>query len=117
MNEKYQGWTNYETWGVNLVMANDEAQHTYWGARARALKEQAAEEQAAERDEWTEDEHVIFNEYVIFELAGEIKEHVESITQNANGHDQYSQMMISQLLGAALARVDWHEIAKVYAAS
>lgn len=27
MNNKYNGWTNYETWNVNLYMMNDEALH------------------------------------------------------------------------------------------
>lgn len=35
MTEKYQGWSNYETWNVNLWLNNDEA--TYREIRALCL--------------------------------------------------------------------------------
>lgn len=33
-NEKHNGWTNYETWAVNLWLSNDQASQEYWRAQA-----------------------------------------------------------------------------------
>jgi len=30
MAEKYEGWTNYETWAVNLWLLNDAGDYEYW---------------------------------------------------------------------------------------
>ena len=32
-NTTYQGWTNYETWAVNLWLDNEEGVHDYWRER------------------------------------------------------------------------------------
>ena len=38
MNDKtYNGWTNYETWLVNLWMSNDEGSYNYWNERAAEI--------------------------------------------------------------------------------
>lgn len=35
--QTYEGWTNYETWLVNLWIENDEASYLFWrGETARA---------------------------------------------------------------------------------
>lgn len=30
MNEKYNGWTNWETWMTALWMENDQGEYNYW---------------------------------------------------------------------------------------
>jgi hypothetical protein len=34
MTDRYNGWTNYETWCVNLWLSNDEGSSRYWNAAA-----------------------------------------------------------------------------------
>ena len=33
----YNGWTNYETWNVNLWLGNEEGSYNYWQEQAREL--------------------------------------------------------------------------------
>jgi len=35
MSEKYNGWTNYETWLANLWMDNDEGSYNHWQSEAQ----------------------------------------------------------------------------------
>ena len=35
----YNGWSNYETWAVNLWLSNDEGSYTYWKERAEEVKD------------------------------------------------------------------------------
>jgi len=37
MGDEYNGWTNYETWCVNLWLTNEEGDYKHWRARARRL--------------------------------------------------------------------------------
>ena len=36
-DDKYNGWTNYETWNVKLWMDNDEGSYHYWRDNAQEL--------------------------------------------------------------------------------
>ena len=76
----YNGWTNYETWAVNLWLTNDED-------TAGMLSELA---------EGTGD---------LWQKAEELKGWV----QDDNPVD-YKAGLYSDLLNASLGRVDWHEI-------
>ena len=38
----YQGWTNYETWAVNLWLGNEQGSHEYWQEQARAPRGERA---------------------------------------------------------------------------
>ena len=40
-DNKYNGWTNYETWNVKLWMDNDEGEYDYWNERAEDNRESA----------------------------------------------------------------------------
>lgn len=83
-NETYNGWTNYETWCVALWLDNDESSQ-------HQMYELVEEET---------------NDY----RAGDsIKEWVEEMRPD---YDRAN--MWTDLLGHALARVDWPEIAKHY---
>ena len=81
-NEKYNGWKNYETWNVNLWIREKEGLFGY-------LKSLAKEVQ----DSW--------------ELADLIRDEIE---ENNPLTDKPS--LYSDILGAALRRADYREIAE-----
>ena len=91
MDTKYNGWTNYETWLVNLWLDNDGSSET--------LREMA---------ESTYDTKADFNEYSFSKIVREYVEetYADSIPESG---------MISDLVGAAFSSVNWQEIASHYA--
>ena len=90
MCNKYNGWTNYETWNVALWLDNEQYTQELWSSRAREL---------------LEDEE----EYPNAILQDELKEFVENINPLANDASMYSD-----LLGAAIDSANWYEIAESY---
>ncbi len=90
-------WKNYETWAVKLWIDNDEGEYLYW-------QEQVAQAKAdAPQDEnfsiWGKDT-------AKFRLADTLKEYYqENLPKTSNN-------VYSDLLGSALDRVDWYEIAE-----
>lgn len=42
MSETYNGWTNYETWCVNLWMNNEQGSHEFFLENARQIHEETA---------------------------------------------------------------------------
>lgn len=81
----YNGWTNYETWLVNLWLGNEQGTADYWLERARELSG-----------------HV----YPTRALADELREEIaEQSFPEVPG-------LYGDLLGAALSEVDWREIAE-----
>lgn len=83
---KYNGWTNYETWLVNLWMSNDEGSYLYWAEEAKGY----------------DDAHA---------LADALKDHHEEWYLDAVGENLHSSLL-SDLLGAAFSSVNWIEIAE-----
>jgi len=91
-HKEYNGWWNYETWSVNLIIDNDEG-----------LQEQAREMTKAHFDEDDEDKGA-------YSLSGELKEWV---SDDLCPHSS-EPTLEGQLLGAALSEVNWQEIAEHY---
>ena len=94
--EKYNGWTNYETWLVNLWMDNDQISQGYFAEMA-----DEALDAATPTGSWTREESARFV------LADKLKDHFE----NEYGGLVGPSGMWSDLLGAALSEVNWDEIA------
>jgi len=42
----YNGWSNYETWAVNLWLTNEEGSYRYWTDRTREVIAECADEDA-----------------------------------------------------------------------
>ena len=99
--DKYNGWTNYETWNVKLWMDNDEGSYHHYGELAQDCFESAAA-----------DEHFTHAENAVFLLAERLKSDHEEAMQDLLDNDKMGASMWADLLGAALSEVNWHEIAE-----
>ena len=100
MNEKeYNGWTNYETWLVNLWMDNCEGSQAYWS--------EIAQESI---DEYNED-----NERAIwFHFEDALKAMLDDMV---NGPESTVAFMAADLLKAAISEVDTRAIARSWVAN
>lgn len=95
----YQGWTNYETWAVNLWLSNEEPSYRYWTERAAAAWEKAeagGNPYIDERDR-----------RAVMILADELKEDIE----NGNPFSD-EPSLYTDLLNAAIGEIDWIDIAE-----
>lgn len=95
-DKTYNGWTNYETWCVNLWLSNDEGSYHMWQECAEHWH---GEEPTSEV--WTKAESARIN------LAEELKEWHEGQANMALD----TATVFSDLLASALQDVDWQEIA------
>jgi hypothetical protein len=88
-NDNYNGWTNYETWVTALWIDNDQSSYNY----RRFLAEQVRKEHKEERDR-------------VNCLASSLSDWIEEMNPLAGQAN-----LFCDLLNAALAEVDWYEIA------
>jgi hypothetical protein len=95
-SKRYNGWSNYETWCVNLWLTNDEASERHW----RGIAEELKGEPSLNRH-WTDEE------YRTFTLSDQLKEEITDSMPEVPG-------MWSDLLRSSLEEVDWHEIADAF---
>ena len=91
----YNGWTNYETWAVNLWIGNEEGSYRFWQERAAYWKAQPSTSEV-----WTPAESTKYN------LAEELKTEVED-----NQPAAIQGTLYADLLQGALSEVNWTEIA------
>lgn len=103
----YNGWTNYATWGVALVLDNDEGSYNYVRERTNEFKTQALEHRNVP-EIWTAEEAARY------ELADFLKDYTEELC--GLGGEAYGlpepSLMAMQVIQAGLANVDWDEIAR-----
>ena len=105
MNETgYNGWVNYETWAVKLWLDNERASYEEVTSTAADLYREALD--GAENDAEKA------RESASYEMAGYLKAYVDDL-QDILLPDLPASLF-SDLLAAALAEVDWHEIAEAY---
>ncbi len=86
ITQQYNGWTNYETWAVNLWMDNDQGSKDYYLDLAT-------------------DYYKTDGEYAIYSLPDALKELHEQALPELKG-------FAADLLGAAMHSVNWREIAE-----
>lgn len=85
---EYNGWTNYETWVVNLWLNNEQGSQDYWLNVAEWVLHHSKDEDAAR-----------------YELASIIEnQHEESLPELTG--------FAADLLNASMSEVNWHEIAE-----
>ena len=95
MADRYNGWTNYETWIVKLWMDNEQSSQEYWAEQAQAHAKDA------EADEFG----TTAERMAVRVLAATLKvEHEEAVPDLAG--------FAGDLLMAALGEVNWYEIAE-----
>ena len=102
---EYNGWTNYETWSVNLHITNDQDSQNYWEAAAQAAWK---ENRTATNQYWPVDEIQKWRRSAaIADLADVLR---DEITEGSPlGEDD---SLYGQLLAGALSDVSWREIAE-----
>ncbi len=105
--QTYNGWTNYETWNVALWLDNEQGSYNYWQDRASECYDEAKETPSANA-RLTGREPFSTKERATFALADALKDEIEE------GNPLQDAGMYSDLLGAAISEVNWHEIAGHY---
>lgn len=97
----YNGYTNYETWCVNLWIDNQSAQQSWWwAAEARRCYSKAKGNSNFSK-----------LEVAVSMLADRLKDDHEDGASEAIDSMSCGNGVFGDLLRAALSEVDWHEIA------
>jgi len=109
----YNGWANYETWSVALVVDNDEGTYN----ERRELVARLAEEARADVPDWsTVEDHVRYR--VADGLKDWVEEAMPDLTEPTPGYFEPAggplSYLWSQLLSAALSEVEWSELADAW---
>ena len=96
--KKYNGWTNYETWVVNLWMGNDQGSQTFWDEVTKDVLQNAEKDKTFSKEERAR-----------IDLSVTLKEHFDD---NVPGDTTLGYSGVyADLLNGALSEVNWHEIA------
>jgi len=96
---EYNGWTNYETWAVNLWMSNDQGSDSYWNETAQELYNDADSDKTFTREE-----------RAALDLSDRLKD------EHEQSQPDLGATLWTDLLGAAMSEVNWYEIAEHYIA-
>lgn len=102
----YDGWANYETWSVALIIDNDEG---LYDKRRQLVAEAAAKALEDRPDYFTEAEAKRFL------VADTVKEWITDASETVELNDaQPLSYLWFQLIGAALSEVHWVELADAW---
>jgi hypothetical protein len=100
MKATYNGWKNYATWGVALIIDNE-----------RVLWEHALNFANLATEDAKEGEYGTPESRARATLMDSLKDWVEEMVET---EAERASDMTKQLLGAGLAEVDWRELAEHY---
>lgn len=98
--KEYNGWTNYETWAVNLWMDNEESSQRYYSQMADRVWGRTCPIEVFNKSEAAR-----------FRLADIIKDEYEEGQQQMLEVAKVQASVWADLLNAALSEVNWAEIA------
>lgn len=109
-DDRYNGWKNYATWGVALVIDNDEGTYTQVRERVSEMRADIETHNNVLNGIWTAEQALKFD------LADYLKDFTEELCGLGGGDYGLPEpsMMAQQVIGAGLAEVDWDEIADHY---
>jgi len=99
-DEKYNGWTNRETWGVHLYVTSYDDIYREWVARARKTLAMNDDSTA----DWGETA-------AIFSLADQLRAWVDEAMADRVTDGPLS-LLACDLLVWSLSRVNWDEVAR-----
>ncbi len=99
-NKSYNGYTNYETWCVNLWIDNEEGSYNHVYAMASDVFESS-------EDSYNYSINFTKEENALNELEDQIKDYIKETNPLAD-----NASLFSDLLGSALDNVNWREIAE-----
>lgn len=102
--KEYNGWTNYETWAVNLWLDNERGSHDSMIEEAKRCLEECERPETRSYSSQTKEEAATIMMSDILK-----SEHEEGMPE-VDG-------VYADLLNAALSEVDWYEIAEHFIAA
>lgn len=92
----YNGWTNYETWLVNLHISNEQGEQDYWNERASFAMTHSDPS----------------NDYL--DARCELADTLRDAFLEKYDEQKPDNTILADLLRAALSEVNWHELAQHY---
>lgn len=92
----YNGYTNYETWCVNLHISNEQVEQDYWNERASFAMAHSDPS----------------NDYL--DARCELAEELRDTFLEKYEEQKPDNTILADLLRAALSEVNWHELARNY---
>lgn len=98
MGDKYNGWTNYETWNAALWIDNSESDQNYWREVAEEIYKDAEADKLFSKEE-----------RAALDLSERLKDSFEELAEQWM-RDQAS--FFADIFNAALSEVNWHEVAE-----
>lgn len=104
--QKYNGWTNHETWCVNLHITNEQGSESYWREEAEAHSRQAMANNSDTMFTWQERAQFSLADALKDEITDGIYECLEAAEKDGN---EFYLSLIRDLLSDD---INWDEIAK-----
>lgn len=104
----YNGWKNYATWGVALVLSNDYGTYTETREQAAAFKASAPHRCNVTAGIWTAEQAAVFG------LEDWLKDYTAILCgfESCDDGTREPSMMAMQVMQAGLAEVEWADIAR-----
>lgn len=98
-DQKYNGWSNWQTWAVMLWIDNDEGSQSYW------LDCAMDSDRAAPRNHFSTNRRQEQRMWLADLLKSEYQDRASELIES-------EASVFTYLMSAALDAVDWHEIAE-----